>query len=80
MIYFTIQKLSSTNLGKLNRDGVRLQRLLSTIEADRFQNFGFSRLDDKHSFLFYPVHLYSSGASDSKTVLHAGLVSRASAT
>lgn len=80
MIYFTIQKLSSTNLGKLNRDGVRLQRLLSTIEADRFQNFGFSRLDDKHSFLFCPVHLYSSGASDSKTVLHAGLVSRASAT
>ena len=41
MIYFTIQKLSSTNLGKLNRDGVRLQRLSSTVEADRFQNFGF---------------------------------------
>ena len=41
MIYFTIQKLSSTNLGKLNRDGVWLQRLSSTVEADRFQNFGF---------------------------------------
>ena len=41
MLYFTIQKPSSTNLGKLNRDGVRLQRLLSTVEADRFQSFGF---------------------------------------
>lgn len=80
MLYFTIQKPSSTNLGKLNRDGVRLQRLLSLLRQTGFRASGFSRLDDKHSFLFCPVHLYSSGASDSKTVLHAGLVSHASAT
>ena len=40
-VYFIIQKLSSTNLGKLYSDGVRLEKLLCAVEVDRFQNLGF---------------------------------------
>lgn len=39
-VFFIIQRLSSTNLGKLYSDGVRLEKLLCAIEVDRFQNLG----------------------------------------